>query len=299
MSARGWTLFIAVSLIWGVPYLLIKVALNGGMTPATLAEGRIVLAAVLLLALAARRGTLRALRPSVAWVAAFGAIEIAVPFLLIAAGEQRAPSALAAIVIATVPLITALITLRLAGEESVGTLRFAGMIVGMFGVAALVGLEAAAGGATLPACAMFLAAACGYAIGPVIISRRLREQDPTATMGASLGVAAILLAPVALLDVPGSAPSAGALAAVLALGVICTALAFVLMALLVFEAGPSRSTVVTYINPLVAVLVAALFLDERLSVGAAVGLVLILGGSWLATRAERPGGAPSGATRRP
>jgi len=287
VSARGWSLFIAVSLIWGIPYLLIKLALNGGMTPATLAEGRIVLAAALLLAVAARRGTLPALRGRLAWIALFGLVEIAAPFLLIAAGESRAPSSLAAIVIATVPLITAVLTLQLAGEEQVGALRFAGMLVGFAGVVALVGLEAASGGATLAACGLFLLASCGYAIGPIVISRRLRGQDATATMGASLAVAGVLLAPLALLDLPPRTPSAGALAAVAVLGVLCTAVAFVLMALLVFEAGPTRSTIVTYVNPLVAVLLGVLFLDERLTPGAASGLVLILAGSWLATLARR------------
>jgi drug/metabolite transporter (DMT)-like permease len=112
-------------------------------------------------------------------------------------------------------------------------------------------------------------------------------------MGTTLAIAGVIQTPFALLQVPSRTPSAGALASTVVLGLVCTALAFVLMALLVFEAGPSRSTVVTYINPLVAVLVAAVFLDERLSTGGAVGLVLILVGSWQATRAERPA-APSG-----
>jgi drug/metabolite transporter (DMT)-like permease len=283
-------IFAAVSTLWGIPYLLIKIAINGGVTPGVLAWGRITLAAVVLLALARRSGSLRRLRGRWRWLALYGIVEISIPFPLIAAGEQRISSSLAAIIIATVPLMVALLALRFDRAETASGKRLAGLCTGLLGVIVLVGIDAAGNGRTLLGAGAVLLAAVGYAAGPMVFKRHLADLDPRATMGASLAIAAVILAPVALLDEPTRAPTAGALGAVVALGLVCTALAFSLMAVLVAEIGPARAVVITYINPVIAVALGVTLLGERPGAGAVAGLLLILAGSWLSTDGRLPPG---------
>jgi drug/metabolite transporter (DMT)-like permease len=280
-----------MSAIWGVPYLFIKLALDGGAPPALVAWARVALAAAVLLVLAARAGVLAPLRGSLIWVALYGVVEVAIPFPLIALGEQRVPSSLAAIAIATVPLLIAVLALRLDGAERPGPVRLAGLLVGFGGVVALVGVDLSHRPGELLGVLAVLGAALGYALGPMILKRRgLLALDPRATMGASLAVAAVLLAPAAALTAPARAPSAGALAAIAVLGLLCTALAFVVFSVLIAEAGPARASVITYVNPLVAVALGVAILGERPGAGAVAGLLLILAGSWLSTDGRLPPG---------
>ncbi len=288
MRTRAWIAFASMSLIWGVPYLFIKVALEGGAPPAGVAFARSALAAVVLLALAARAGTLRSLRGRLRWVAAFGAIEIAIPFPLISLGEQRVASSLAAILIASVPMIIALLALGFDESERPTPARMAGLVVGFAGVIALVGIDVSGSSRELLGALAILIAAVGYAVGPMILKHRLANLDARATMGASLAVASLLLAPAAVLTAPSSRPSAGALAAIVALGLVCTALAFVVYNSLIAEAGPARASVITYVNPVVALAAGVALLGERPGAGAIAGLLLILAGSWLSTDGRLP-----------
>lgn len=234
MSSRAWAAFATVSVLWGIPYLFIKVAVDDGMPPAALAFGRVALAAALLLALAWRAGTLGSLRGRGRWLCAFALVEIVGPFPLIAAGEQRVSSSLAAIVIACVPLLVALLALRFDAAERVAGRRLVGLLIGLGGVVALVGVDVAGSGRELVGVACVGVAALGYASGPMILKRHLADLDPRATMGLSLAVAACALAPLAALDPPSSASFTGdAVAAVVVLGLLCTAAAFVVMATLV------------------------------------------------------------------
>jgi drug/metabolite transporter (DMT)-like permease len=288
MSARAWLLFAAVSLVWGIPYLLIKVAIEGGMPPVSIASLRVALAAVVLLVLARRGGSLGSLRGRWRWLAIFGVVEIAVPFPMISAGETKIESSTAAIVIATAPLVAALLALRFEPEERLTGVRLLGLLVGLVGVAALVGVHVQAGGGELlGVAAVFVAANC-YAVGAMILKRHLGDLDPVATMGASLALAAVLLAPPVAIGMPGASPSGGALAAVVVLGLVCTAAALVLMAMLVEEAGPGRALVVTYVNPVVAVVLGIVFLGENPGTGAFAGLLLVLVGSWISTEGRLP-----------
>ena len=156
----------------------------------------------------------------------------------------------------------------------------------------LVGVDASGNLDTLLGAGGVLLAAVGYASGPMIFKRHLADLDPRATMGASLAVAAVVLLPVALLDAPTRTPSAGALGAVVVLGLVCTALAFSLMAVLINEIGPARAVVITYINPIIAVALGVTILGERLGAGAVAGLLLILAGSWLSTDGRLPRDSP-------
>jgi drug/metabolite transporter (DMT)-like permease len=297
MSTRAWSLFAAVSTLWGIPYLFIKIAVDGGMTPGVLAWGRVALAAVVLLALAAHAGALRQLRGRWRWLIAYGVVEISIPFPLIATGEQHVASSLAAIIIAAVPLIVALLALRFDHAERATGSRMVGLVIGLIGVILLVGVDASGNLDTLLGAGAILLAAVGYAAGPMILKRQLADLDPRAAMGASLAVAAVVLAPVAALDAPAHAPSSGALAAVVVLGLLCTATAFALMAVLIAEIGPARAVVITYINPIIAVALGVTILGEQPGAGAMAGLLLILAGSWLSTDGRLPPGLTATFTR--
>jgi len=283
MTPRAWCLFALSSAIWGVPYLFIRVAVDAGVPPAFIAWARVALAAALLLPFALRRGALRGLRGRSGAIAAYAACEIAVPFVLIAMGERYISSSLTAILIATMPLFVALLSLRLSTADQPTGLRLLGLVIGLGGVVALLGVDVAGRPAELLGAALILVATLGYAAAPIIVSRRLADLDPLGPVAASLTISAVALLPAVLARPPQAIP-ASALWAIAVLGVVCTALGLVVFFQLIAEAGPSRASVITYINPLVAVLLGVVVLGEHLGAMSVAGLALILGGSWLATR---------------
>ena len=283
MTPRAWWLFALSSGVWGVPYLFIRVAVDAGVPPAFIAWARVALAAALLLPFALRRGALRGLRGRSGAIAAYAACEIAVPFVLIAMGERYISSSLTAILIATMPLFVALLSLRLSTADQPTGLRLFGLVIGLGGVVALLGVDVAGRPAELLGAALILVATLGYAAAPIIVSRRLADLDPLGPVAASLTISAVALLPAVLARPPQAIP-ASALWAIAVLGVVCTALGLVVFFQLIAEAGPSRASVITYINPLVAVLLGVVVLDEHLGAMSVAGLALILGGSWLATR---------------
>ncbi len=283
MTPRAWWLFALSSAIWGVPYLFIRVAVDAGVPPAFIAWARVALAAALLLPFALRRGALRGLRERSGAIAAYAACEIAVPFVLIAMGERYISSSLTAILIATMPLFVALLSLRLSTADQPTGLRLLGLVIGLGGVVALLGVDVAGRPAELLGAALILVATLGYAAAPIIVSRRLADLDPLGPVAASLTISAVALLPAVLARPPQAIP-ASALWAIAVLGVVCTALGLVVFFQLIAEAGPSRASVITYINPLVAVLLGVVVLGEHLGAMSVAGLALILGGSWLATR---------------
>jgi drug/metabolite transporter (DMT)-like permease len=288
VTRRAWLAFAAMSVLWGVSYLLIKIAVSGGLPAPDVAWLRVMIAAVLLSALAWRAGMLGTLRGRWRWLVAYAVAEISIPFPLIAAGEVHVASSLAAIIIASVPLIGAVLALRFDHSERPTPVRALGLAIGFSGVIALVGIDVAGHGPELLGAGAILIAAVGYAIGPMLVKHRLAGLDPRALMGASLSVAALILTPFAAFDMPRRLPSAGAFAAVAVLGVFCTAAAFVIFTVLIREAGTSRATVITYVNPVIAVALGVTLLGERPGAGAVAGLLLILTGSWLSTGGRRP-----------
>ena len=296
MSARGWALFAAVSVIWGMPYLFIKIAVDE-VSPSVVAWSRLTLAAVALLPVAWRLGALRGLGARWRTLTAFAAVEMAVPWPLLGFGEVHVSSSLAAILIATVPLFVALLATRFDHSERPTRARLLGMLIGLAGVVALVGIDIGSEGDELLGAGAILVVAFLYAIGPMIVKRRLSDVDPLGPVAASLGIAALLVTPFALADVPDSVPSADTLASLAVLGLLCSALAFLFFFRLIAEVGPGRATVITYINPVVALALGVAILDERVTTGVAVGLLLILAGSWLSTDGRMPPGLGSLAER--
>lgn len=288
MTARASSLFAAVSIVWGIPYLLIKIAVDGGIPPATLAWGRLAIGGSVLITLAFRAGALNQLRGHWRPLLAYAVVEFAVPLPLLGTGERHIASSLAAIVIATVPLLVALLALRFDHSQKVNRRRLAGLLVGLAGVALLVGVDASGSVTTLLSVGAVFVAAVGYAIGPLILNSHMSGVDPRASMGATMLIGATVLTPLALFDWPSRTPSSGAFSALIGLALVCSALGFVLMALLISEIGPARAVVITYINPVIALILGVVFLGESPGIGSIAGLALILAGSWSATVRRRP-----------
>ena len=279
-----------MSVIWGIPYLLILVAVRD-LSPAVLVLGRTTIAALLLLPIAAARGELRPLKGH--WVAllVFAAIEIAIPWVLLGTAEQHISSSLTALLIAAVPLVGAVIARTTGDRERLGRSSLIGLMVGLVGVAAIVGLNLEGAG-VLPLSEVALVAVC-YAVGPVILQRYLADLPALGVISASLAVTAIAFVPFALVSLPSETPPWSAIWSVVALAVVCTAIAFVLFFALIAEVGPVRATVITYINPAVAALLGVAILDEHFTAGMAAGFALVLVGSVLATRRAAPPEAPA------
>ena len=282
MSRRGWVLFLAMSVIWGVPYLLIKVAV-GEVSPVVLVFVRCVVGAALLLPWTIAAGQLRpALRH---WRALllFTVLEMAGPWLLIAYAEQSLSSALTGLLVAGVPFVAALAGLLLGEEERLTPVRLVGMAIGVAGIAVLLGLDVE-GAQLLPLLAIGLVLV-GYATGPLVVTRALPDVSGVAASSIALFVTAVVYLPFAAPRLDGLAEaSVPAWLSLVALGVLCTALALALFFSLIREVGPQRALVITFVNPAVAVLLGVLLLDEPFTLGIALGLPLVLLGCVLATR---------------
>jgi drug/metabolite transporter (DMT)-like permease len=288
MSRRGVVLFAFMSVIWGVSYLLIKEAVRD-LSPAMLVLVRTSGAAVLLGPLAlARREVVPAMRRPLP-ILAFAAVEIAVPWVLLSSGEKRITSSLTALLIAATPLVGAVIARTTWKRERLGATSAVGLLLGLGGVAALVGFDL--GGVSGVGVAEVCGVAVCYATGPAILARYLAGVPALGVLAVSLTVSALVYAPIAAFSLPGRTPSARAMAAAAALTVVCTAVAFVLFFALIAEIGPVRATVITYVNPAIAAALGVGLLGEPLTAGMGVGFVFILAGSILATH-RRGAGAP-------
>jgi drug/metabolite transporter (DMT)-like permease len=280
-------LFAAMGVIWGIPYLMIKVVVDGGVSPAFLVFARTAVGALVLLPVAVRRG---AIRPALAhWrpVLAFAAIEIGITWFLLNSAEVRLSSSLVALMIAMVPLVGTLLGWRLGDRSVVSPVRLTGLAVGLCGVGVVVGLNLTAGGTPTWALGAVCLVAVGYAVAPMIADRRLSGVPTIGVIAVSLTAVALVYLPFAVLQLPAHMPRFNVLASMLALGLVCTALAFICFFELIAEAGAVRATVITYVNPAVALLCGVAVLGERLTAGILIGFPLVLAGSYLATRRSR------------
>lgn len=278
MTRRGWMLFLALGVIWGMPYLLIRIAVES-IDPLVVAFGRTLIGALLLLPVAVHRGALVPAFRRWRWLLLFTLVEISGPWLLLGHAETRLNSSTTGLIIAVVPLMAALIVTRL-GHDKLGRRRIAGLAIGFVGVAALVGIDVHL--SDYLAVGALVLASLGYAIGPVIIDRKLNDVAPIGVVAASLLIATLLYAPFAPFLWPAQVPAAAGWS-VVGLGIVCTATAFMLFFALIAEVGPARATVITYINPAVAIVLGAWVLSEPLTLGMAIGFPLVIAGSILAT----------------
>jgi drug/metabolite transporter (DMT)-like permease len=285
-----------MSLIWGVPYLLIKVA-DGGVAVPVLVFSRVALGSALLLPVALRRGQLRALSERWRWLVIFAVVEIILPWLLLSDAERRLSSSTSGLLIASVPIIGLVLAKLTGARERLTAVRWAGLLFGVAGVGLLAGPGAIGGGAW-PVTEVLLTAV-GYAAGPLIASRKLADLPGMGVTAVCLGLAAVVYAPVAAVTWPSKLPSVSVLASLVTLGALCTALAFVLFFQLIAEVGPARATVITYVNPAVAVALGVAVLHEPFTAEIGAAFALILAGSVMATRSGLAGGRPWRRTARP
>lgn len=291
MSRRGWVLFTLMSVIWGIPYLLIKVA-DGGVTVPVLVFARTAIGALLLLPLAARRREIGAALAHWRWLAVFAVVEVILPWALLSDAEHRLASSLTGMLIASVPILGAVLA-RLSGDcDRLTLVRWAGLALGLGGVVLLAG-PTATGGGSLWAVTEVMLTALGYATGPLIASRKLNTAPSLGINALCLTAAALVYTPFAALTWPRVVPSASVMASVVTLGVVCTGIAFVLFFALIAEIGPARATVITYINPAVAVALGVALLGENLTPATLTSFSLILAGSYFATRPSQPTTAPA------
>jgi drug/metabolite transporter (DMT)-like permease len=282
VSWRGWLAFVALGIIWGLPYFFIRIAVQE-LSPFVVAWSRITIAVLILLPIAWQRGALHPLKTRMAAVCAFAAVEFVVPFSMISIGERWISSSVTGILIAGVPIIVALIGRFFGIHERLGVRRTLGLVLGLCGVVGLLGFGTISGPLGWAGVGCMIVAAVGYAVGPLIIQKHLRGLDSIGPVAASLAVASLVLLLPAAATLPARWPSAVTVSSVVVLGVLCTAVAMLLMFFLVRDAGASRATIITYINPVVATLLGVGVLHERLGLAGLTAFAVILAGSWLAT----------------
>jgi drug/metabolite transporter (DMT)-like permease len=285
LTQRGLVLFAALAVIWGIPYLFIRIAVDE-ISPATLVLFRTGLATAILLPLALSRVDFRPILARWPWLVAFAGIEIALPWVLLGSAEQQLSSSLTGLLIAGVPLVGTLVALVTGGADRLGRTAVIGLLVGLVGVAAIVGGDF---GTTDPRALLEIGivVVC-YALGPAILARRLAGLPSLGVMALSLTLCALLYVPIAAVQLPAAWPSGSVVLSVVVLAVVCTAAAFLVFAALIDEVGPVRATVITYVNPAVAAVLGVLVLDESLTPAMIAGFALVIAGSALATRRPAP-----------
>jgi drug/metabolite transporter (DMT)-like permease len=284
MTRRGLLLFAGMCVIWGIPYLLIRVAVSE-ISPVMLVFARTSIGALILMPIVIARGGLRGIGAKWIPLLAFAAAEVGLPWVFLFSAEQHISSSLAGLLVSSVPLIGVAIAPLFGNRERMGPLAIGGLALGVVGVAAIVGLDFHASGAT-PLVQMAVVA-IGYALGPAILGRYLKGVPSVSVIGISLAACALVYAPLAAFQWPTALPGPWVLVSVGVLAVVCTAVAFLLFFELIAEIGPVRSTVITYINPAVAALLGIAILRERFTLGMGIGFVLVLAGSVLATRRRK------------
>ncbi|MEZ5188652.1 MAG: DMT family transporter [Microbacterium sp.] len=288
VSARAWGLYALMAVLWGIPYLFIKEAVDS-FSPAAIVAGRTLLGAAVLLPIALHR---RALRPALKlwpWVLAFGAIEMAGPFFLLSHAEQTLPSGLTGLLVATVPLFAAGIALARGDRTMLSPARALGLAIGFAGVVVIVagpGLAVADPATALAAVGEVLLVALLYATAPFIVATKLAHVPSLGTITLSLLAVGVAYLPFALLT-QHEVPTIRSGVSLAALGIFCTALAFLGFFALIGEVGPARAPLFTYVNPIVAILLGVLVLGESLSLGLLVGFPLVIVGCWLAATGGR------------
>jgi drug/metabolite transporter (DMT)-like permease len=289
--SRYWPLLLLLASVWSASYLFIKVAVDGGLEPAPLMCVRAAIAATVLFAYVlrtlGRRRTIAELRASWRQWVAIGAVANAVPFWLVAWGEKHVDSGIAAIAQSTVPLFTILLGLRFLPHEPLSRGQLSGFALGLIGVGVLAGGHPDGGwwgvAGTLAVVLSSLAYACGNVIGQRSVSG---TPGPVLATGA-MTAATITLLPAAVLQAPTTVPDTDAILSLLALALLGTALAQLLLYRMLNLYGARSSSLVTYLMPGFALVYGALLLDEPITAAALAGLTLILAGVALGSGAVR------------
>jgi drug/metabolite transporter (DMT)-like permease len=297
VSRRAWILFMLLAAFWGASYMFIKVALDDGVPPFVIVFVRTALAALVLLPIAIRMGALRGLGGRIAPISLLALIQVAAPFVLITAGERDLPSALAGILVASAPIFTFLLAFALEGEERAGRASLAGVGIGIVGVAVLLGVDTGGSSAALIGGLMVVLASLGYAIGSWYLKRNFAGAQPVGIVTATMLATSAMTAPFVAIAPPTGVPPLETFASLGALGILGTGVAFVIYYSLIASEGPARSSLVAYVAPGFSVFYGVTLLGEAFTLATAAGLVLIVGGSWLAAEGRLPWRRPAAELR--
>jgi drug/metabolite transporter (DMT)-like permease len=291
MTRRSWLLMGLLAALWGASYLFIKVALEDGVQPVFVVFVRIALGALVLVPIAIGRGAMGALRGRLGAIAFMAVVQVVLPFVLITYGERHIPSSLTGILVSAAPILTVLLAVRFDDEERPRGIAAAGVVMGILGVVLLFGVDLSGDAKAIAGGLMVLLASLGYAVGGLYLKHRLRGVPAVAIAASTMVVGTLALAPAALFALPAAMPAAKTVGSLLALGAGGTGIAFLIFYTLIAGIGPGRASLVAYIAPGFAVLYGVWLLDEPLTAGALLGLVLILAGSWVAAEGRLPGRA--------
>jgi len=286
MTRKSWILFGIVGFLWGIPYLLMKVAV-ADIPPPLIVAGRTLIGAAILIPIAIKKNTFKDAIKGIKYVIPYAVLEMVGPWILITSAEKEISSGLAGLLIATVPFFASIFS-SLRGDHSVWQpKRIFGLVVGFVGIVALVGIESITGTSNPKAIAMVILAAIMYAYAVLMVTTNLPGVDGIAINGVAMGLTCLFYTPIAIATWPSNPVSTQAIAALVALGVFSTAIAFMLFFIVIVEIGVARGSLTTYVNTAVAVVLGILILDEPITLGIIVGLPMVLLGSFLASRKEK------------
>ena len=287
MSRRGWFLFSLVGLLWGVPYLFMKVAIEE-LSTAMIVFSRLVIGACFLIPLALKEGALKGAFKYWRYIALYAVLEMVIPWTLITNSQRSLSSGVVALLVATVPIWATLFAHQSGDSTAAHRMRLFGIAIGLIGIALIVGIESISDFTNFLALAQVLIAAASYAWAVNMITRKAPGTSGVAINGIAMTISALIFTPFAIQSWPEQMPSTEVLLSTLGLGLICSGLAFWVFFLVIAEIGPARASLVVYPNTAVAVVLGILILKEEITLALAIGLPLVLAGSYLASRKPNP-----------
>lgn len=286
MSRRNLILFILAGFLWGIPYLFIRVAVDSdnGFSPALVVFGRVFIGALILIPISIYDKSFFTAIKGWKYIAVYALFEMVGPWILIGTAEQKISSGLAGLLVSSVPIFSTLIASAYGDKSVWQPRRLFGIVVGFLGVFLLVGIESFTGSSDPISILMIIAAALGYAFAVIYITRKMPGVSGVAINGIAMAMTAVIYSPALVFLWPDRAVSHNAIYSLIALGVFSTGIAFAVFFTVMAEIGPTRASLVTYMNTAFAVVLGVIILNEPLTVGIIVGLPLVLVGSYLASR---------------
>ena len=262
---------------------MLKVAVEE-LTPSVIVFSRVLIGSAILLPIAIKRGSLKSALLNWKYVLPYAVGEMVLPWILITTAEKKVTSGLAGLLIATVPIWSTILA-SLRGDKTVWHhKRLLGLLIGFLGIVLVVGIESFSGNQSLLAIAMLLIAAMGYAWAVTMINAKIPHVDGIAINGVAMFFTLLVFLPFTIAQLPKHIPAGRVILSIVGLGTLPTALAFILFFILLKEIGPARGSLVTYLNTAFAVVLGIIFLREPITLGIAIGLPLVLIGSYFASR---------------
>jgi drug/metabolite transporter (DMT)-like permease len=283
MSRKGWALFALVGVLWGVPYMFMKIAVAELATP-VIVFSRLLIGALVLIPLAVHQKSIKDALKYWPYIASYAVLEMVIPWTLITNAQKDLSSGVVALLVATVPIWATLFAHHTGDSTAAHRTRIFGITLGLIGITFLVGIESLNDVGNIRSLIQVLVASVSYAYAVNMITRKAPGISGIAINGLAMSLSAVLFAPFALTHLPKTAPSTEAILATVGLGIICTALAFWIFFLVLEEIGPARASLVVYPNTAVAIVLGIFLLDEKLTLAIVIGLPMVLLGSYFASR---------------